>query len=114
MDSEGGSGGGSGRPLDHELDLMRALAHAKLGERERARELMAAAAHAEGELALSLRAELQRALEGVERRRARALELQPPAFLSSCSTSFATALSVSKTPERPAARSPRTPALPSG
>jgi len=43
---------------------MRALAHAKLGEHERARELMAAAEHANGELALSLRRELQRALEG--------------------------------------------------
>ena len=67
MDSEGGSGGGSGRPLDPELALMRALAHAKLGERERARELMAAAEHANGELALSLRRRTAARARRVER-----------------------------------------------
>jgi predicted Zn-dependent protease len=47
-----------------ELDLLRAVAHAKLGERERARELLEQSGAARGDQALALRAELQRALEG--------------------------------------------------
>jgi Flp pilus assembly protein TadD len=47
-----------------ERDLLRAVAHAKLGERERARELLEQSAPAEGELATTLRQELERALEG--------------------------------------------------
>jgi hypothetical protein len=48
----------------HELDLLRAVAHAKLGNRDRARELLAQSGEVQGELALSLRAELQRTLDG--------------------------------------------------
>jgi hypothetical protein len=47
-----------------ERDLLRAVAHAKLGERERARELAEQSGQAQGELALALRIELQRALDG--------------------------------------------------
>jgi tetratricopeptide (TPR) repeat protein len=47
-----------------ERDLLRAVAHAKLGERERARELLEQSGTAEGELASALRLELERALEG--------------------------------------------------
>lgn len=63
IDSESGLGIASDRR--HELDLLRAVAHAKLGERERARELMAQIGAAQSELASSLLAELQRTLEGV-------------------------------------------------
>ena len=48
-----------------ERDLMRALAHAKLGERERACELAERSAGADSELAESLRVALQRELDGV-------------------------------------------------
>lgn len=48
-----------------ERDLMRALAHAKLGERERATELAERTAPVESELAESLRVDLQRELDGV-------------------------------------------------
>ncbi len=47
-----------------ERDLLRAVAHAKLGERERARELAEQSAQAQGDLAVALRVELQRALDG--------------------------------------------------
>jgi hypothetical protein len=62
IEGEGPSPDGA-RPGD-ELDLLRAVAHAKLGEHERARELLAQGADAGGELASTLRAELQRALDG--------------------------------------------------
>jgi hypothetical protein len=48
-----------------ERDLMRALAHAKLGERERATELAGRSAGADSELAESLRVALQRELDGI-------------------------------------------------
>jgi hypothetical protein len=48
-----------------ERDLMRALAHAKLGERARACELAERTAAADSELAEALRIELQRELDGV-------------------------------------------------
>lgn len=64
MEGEAGNTPGSARPRDPEIDLMRALAHAKLGEHDRARELMALAEHASSELAQSLRRELQRAFDG--------------------------------------------------
>jgi tetratricopeptide (TPR) repeat protein len=47
-----------------ERDLLRAVAHAKLGDRERARDLAQRTLALDGELAESLRQELQRALEG--------------------------------------------------
>jgi tetratricopeptide (TPR) repeat protein len=47
-----------------ERDLLRAVAHAKLGEREQARHLADRSRGVEGELLLALRAELERALEG--------------------------------------------------
>jgi hypothetical protein len=47
-----------------ERDLLRAVAHAKLGEREQARHLADRSRGGQGELALALRAELERALEG--------------------------------------------------
>jgi hypothetical protein len=47
-----------------ERDLLRAVAHAKLGERARARELLASSPPPESTLALSLRAELERAMDG--------------------------------------------------
>jgi tetratricopeptide (TPR) repeat protein len=48
-----------------ELELLRAVAHAKLGDHERARTLLERSAEAQGDLASSLRAELRRELEGV-------------------------------------------------
>lgn len=62
IDSESGLGTASERC--EELELLRAVAHAKLGERARARELVAQLAGSNSELASSLRAELQRALDG--------------------------------------------------
>jgi len=47
-----------------ERDLLRAVAHAKLGERERACELAQRTTGAEGDAATALRLELQRALDG--------------------------------------------------
>jgi hypothetical protein len=61
IDAEAPADGG---PTRQELDLMRAVAYAKLGERERAQELLAQSSAAEGELAVALRAELQRTLDG--------------------------------------------------
>lgn len=52
------------RERQTERDLLRAVAHAKLGERERARDLAHRALGLESELATTLREELQRALEG--------------------------------------------------
>lgn len=51
-----------------ELELLRAVALAKLGEHTRARELSARAEQAAGELVRELRAELQRELDGSEAR----------------------------------------------
>lgn len=48
-----------------ELDLLRAVAHAKLGERDRASALLEQCGAANGEQASALRAELQRALDHV-------------------------------------------------
>jgi hypothetical protein len=48
-----------------EIDLLRAVAHAKLGERERASALLEQCGAANGERASALRAELQRALDHV-------------------------------------------------
>jgi tetratricopeptide (TPR) repeat protein len=47
-----------------EFDLLRAVAHAKLGERDRAQALLEQSSAAQGDTALELRAELYRALEG--------------------------------------------------
>jgi hypothetical protein len=47
-----------------ERDLLRAVAHAKLGERARARQLLESSPPPESTLALSLRAELERAMDG--------------------------------------------------
>jgi tetratricopeptide (TPR) repeat protein len=55
---------GSGSVQGHELDLLRAVAHAKLGERDRALELFERSSAVEGAFAVSLRAELQRTLDG--------------------------------------------------
>ena len=63
IDGESALGGVPSR--GHELDLLRAVAHAKLGERDRARELLERSAEVEGDFALSLRVELQRTLDGV-------------------------------------------------
>lgn len=66
---EGEAGADEGTQRRHELDLLRAVAHAKLGDSARARELLAQAEAAEGEVALSLREELHRTLErGTEAR----------------------------------------------
>jgi len=59
IDAEGGHGAAADR------DLLRAVAFAKLGERDRATELAQATRDAPGEVAESLRIELQCALEGV-------------------------------------------------
>jgi hypothetical protein len=61
---EGESALGDGALRSRELDLLRAVAHAKLGDRERARELLELNSEVEGDFALSLRAELQRTLDG--------------------------------------------------
>ena len=58
IDAEGGGPG-------PERELLRAVAYAKLGERTRASELAEQTRGAEGELAESLRIELQRALDGI-------------------------------------------------
>lgn len=61
---EGEAGSGDGTQRRHEFDLLRAMAHAKLGDAVRARELLAQTETAEGEVVLSLRAELHRTLAG--------------------------------------------------
>lgn len=53
-----------GRARQADTDLMRAVAHAKLGEFDRARKLADAYVEADGEFVQSLRAELERVLEG--------------------------------------------------
>ena len=54
----------AGAERQAECDLLRAVAHAKLGERERACELAERTGSAEGDVAAALRIELQRALDG--------------------------------------------------
>jgi hypothetical protein len=61
---DGESGPGAAAERRNELDLLRAVAHAKLGESARARELMAQVGEAHSELASALRAELQQTLDG--------------------------------------------------
>jgi hypothetical protein len=56
---------GNSAERNAELDLLRAVAHAKLGERERANALLEQSAAASTEHASALRAELQRALDQV-------------------------------------------------